>query len=286
MAGDLARAKARIAGNPRLASLISEWSRLDPIPLTNTTPMATDDWPYIYLERPQIPTLFVMLAGLMLLLLVYCGKKLDLRESLLAWDGGNWHFFFLGAAFLLLEVQNISKASVVLGNTWQVNAVIISGILAMILLANLAAAKWPKLPTSAAYAGLFLSCVGLYFLDLARLGFLPTATKPLLVGGLTGLPMLFSGVVFIRSFTLVVAKDQALGANLLGGLVGGLLQSITFLVGLRALLLLVAALYFAAFLTRPRVRRPVSAEAFHPPGEGPKSLTSLARERSESSVAS
>lgn len=30
-------------------------------------------------------------------------------------DRTSWHFFFLGAAFLLLEVQNISKASVVLG---------------------------------------------------------------------------------------------------------------------------------------------------------------------------
>ena len=32
--------------------------------------------------------------------------------------------FFMGAAFLLLEVQNISKASVVLGNTWVVSAVV------------------------------------------------------------------------------------------------------------------------------------------------------------------
>ena len=53
------------------------------------------------------------------------------------WDRPHWHFFFLGAAFMLLEVQNISKAAVVLGNTWSVNAVIISGILAMVLSSNL-----------------------------------------------------------------------------------------------------------------------------------------------------
>ena len=35
---------------------------------------------------------------------------------------------------MLLEVQNISKAAVVLGNTWIVNAVIISGVMVMILL--------------------------------------------------------------------------------------------------------------------------------------------------------
>jgi spermidine synthase len=253
LAGDLARVRRQIAGNPRLARLIADWDRIDRIGVPGTTRVATDDWPYIYLQRPSIPALYILLAGLMLLLLAYCAQKLQLRGLLLSWKGSNWHFFFMGAGFLLLEVQNISKASVVLGSTWQVNAVIISGILAMILAANLAVVRWPRIPTRMAYAGLFLSCLGLYLLDLARLGFLPPALKALLVGGLTGLPMLFSGVVFIRSFTLAGAKDQALGANLLGGLVGGLLQSATFLLGVRALLLIVAALYFAAFLTRPRV---------------------------------
>jgi hypothetical protein len=33
---------------------------------------------------------------------------------------------------------------------------------------------------------------------------------------------------------------------------GGLLQSVTFVTGIKALLLIVAGLYLAAFLTRPR----------------------------------
>jgi spermidine synthase len=282
VAGDLERAERRIACNPRLAELIAGWNKLDPVALSGTTRLATDDWPYIYLEKPRIPTLYLLLAGLMLLLLVRCARKLELRGLITAWGASNWHFFFLGAAFLLLEVQNISKASVVLGNTWQVNAVIISGILAMVLLSNLAAAKWSRLPSWAAYAGLFLTCFGLYFLDLARLGFLPAATKAVLVGGLTGLPMLFSGIVFIRSFTAVTAKDQALGANLLGALVGGLLQSVTFVVGLRALLLIVAALYLAALLTRPRIASASRTRAAHLPESGTKPSTGAVRSRTQS----
>jgi hypothetical protein len=38
----------------------------------------------------------------------------------------------------------------------------------------------------------------------------------------------------------------------MGSLVGGLLQSVTFVVGIKALLLLVAGLYLAAIVTRPR----------------------------------
>ena len=61
---------------------------------------------------------------------------------------------------MLLEVQNISKAAVVLGNTWVVNAVIISGVLVMILLANLVAARFPRLPLGPVYGLLVASLPG------------------------------------------------------------------------------------------------------------------------------
>ena len=75
----------------------------------------------------------------------------------------------------------------------------------------------------------------------------------MIVGGLTTLPMVFSGIVFIRSFAVAVAKDVALGANLIGAIAGALLQSVTFLIGIKALLLIVASLYFLSMLTRPRM---------------------------------
>ncbi len=64
--------------------------------------------------------------------------------------------------------------------------------------------------------------------------------------------MLFSGIVFIRSFASAANKDACLGYNLLGALAGGLLQSVTFVMGIQALLLIVSALYFGAFLTAPK----------------------------------
>jgi hypothetical protein len=214
--------------------------------------VATDDWPYIYLERPQVPVLYFLLAGVLAMLFARGVKKLEAPQIVRGWGRSNTHFFFLGAAFMLLEVQNVSKAAVVLGNTWEVNAVIISGILAMVLAANGLAAAFPRLPVGAAYAGLVASCLGLYFLDLSTFAFLPYPTKALTVGLLTSLPMLFSGIVFVRSFAATERKDAALGANLFGALVGGLLQTLTFVTGVKALLLIVAALYLAALLTRPK----------------------------------
>ena len=177
--------------------------------------------------------LYYFLAGLLFLLLLRGIGRGLIRDLVASWDRTHCHFFFLGAAFLLLEVQNVSKASVVLGSTWLVNAVIISAVLAMVLLANLIVTRFPFLPAGMAYAGVCGTCVVLYFIDISRFAFLPYATKALIVGSLTSLPMLFSGVIFIRSFTAVARKDCALGANLIGALVGGLLQSVTFVTGIR-----------------------------------------------------
>jgi spermidine synthase len=253
VAGDLETAKRQITQNPRLNSLIEMLQRAYPLNLKYNTVIATDDWPYIYLESPEIPILYYFLAVLLLVVFIRSYRRWGASGTAARWGMAHWHFFFLGAAFLLLEVQNISKASVVLGNTWQVNAVIVSGVLVMALLANLVEYKFPRLPLSAIYAGLIGTCLGLYFVDLAQFAFLPFATKALIIGGLTTLPMLFSGIVFVRSFAAAARKDEALGANLAGSLVGALLQSVTFVIGIKALLLIVAALYFLSFLTRPDV---------------------------------
>ena len=121
----------------------------------------------------------------------------------------------------------------------------------MVLLANLIILQWPRIRLDVVFVFLLASVLGLYYLDLARFAFLPYPTKALLVGSLTTLPMLFSGIVFVRAFAVAERKDTALGANLLGALVGAVLQSVSFLLGIKALLLIVAAFYTLAMVTRP-----------------------------------
>jgi spermidine synthase len=255
ISGDLDSARKQIAQNQRLGAYINQLQQQYPLSLSYTTKVATDDWPYIYLDSPKIPVLYYLLAGLMLLVLYRSSKKWRALDIVTRWHRSHWHFFFLGAAFLLLEVQNISKASVVLGNTWETNAVIVSGVLVMVLVANLIAHKFPKLQINAVYMLLIGIALALYFVDLAQFAFLPYAAKILVVGGLTTLPMIFSGIIFIKSFACVAGKDEALGANMVGSIVGALIQSVTFAVGIKALLLIVAGLYILSVLTRPRQLR-------------------------------
>lgn len=250
--GDLDVVQAQIGANPRLAGFIQTLQREYPIAVEKDTKITTDDWPYLYLESPHIPPLYFFLTGLMVLIFARSYRKWQAGGGALVLDRAFWHFFFLGAAFLLLEVQNISKASVVLGNTWQVNAVIVTGILSMALLANWMITRYPDLPKKPAYLLLIGASIGLYFLDLARFGFLPYPVKAVWIGALTSLPMLFSGMVFAGSFAAAKDKSRALGANLIGALCGALLQSITFVTGVKALLLIVALLYLFSSLSLPK----------------------------------
>ena len=62
---------------------------------------------------------------------------------------------------------------------------------------------------------------------------------------------------------ITLNRPQALHAltremcrDMIGALVGGLLQSVTFVVGIKALLLIVATLYLAAVLSRPKAEAP------------------------------
>jgi spermidine synthase len=264
-----------------LARQIATWQTEDPVPVTFTTRVTTDDWPYIYLQSARIPTLYYLLAVLMVVLLLYGKLRLRVAGVFGGWQQSHWHFFFLGAAFLLLEVQNISKAAVVLGNTWIVNAVIISGILVMILLANLIAARCPRISLVTVGVLLMTSCLALYTVDLSSFAFLPFGAKAILVGTLTTLPMLFAGIIFIDSFTRVDHRDKALGANLIGSLVGGMLQSLTFVLGIKALLLIVAALYAMALWTRPRARRRTIPQSFETTHSGTPDATFTFEESAE-----
>ena len=253
--GDQARIQAALANDAPLAALVAKCQADHPIQLAYQTSVPTDDWPYIYLEKARIPTLYYLLAGLMGLLLWYGKRRLAIPKLLGGWQVSEWHFFFMGAAFLLLEVQNISKASVVLGNTWVVSAVIISAILMMILLANWLVSRLDTVPRQAIFGLLIASCLAIYLVDLSTFAFLWYPVKALLVGTLTTLPMLFAGMIFIDSLAAAKHKDRALGANLIGSLVGGMLQSLTFVLGIKALLLIVAGLYLCAWLARAKAER-------------------------------
>jgi hypothetical protein len=204
--------------------------------------LTVDDWPYLYLEKPSIPNMHICVMLVLGMLFLLAGRTLVSRGHRL-----NLHFFFLGAAFLLLEFQNISKSTLLFGSTWMVNLFIITGILSLALLANLYVSVIKVKSLKPIYVLLILTSLAIYFIPLSLFNSLGPWSKGFVVGGLLNLPIFFGGIVFIESFKRTPAKDVAFGSNLLGAAAGGILESLSFLLGVNALLLIVVLFYALSF---------------------------------------
>jgi hypothetical protein len=154
----------------------------------------------------------------------------------------NWNFFALGAAFALLETRAITEIALVFGSTWLTNTIVIGAILVMILLANLVVARWnPSLRL--VYAGLFAVVIIDYLFPLQRLLGLSFWAQVFAAGLRVAAPMFFAGIIFARWFQQTKTPSSALGANLIGAVLGGLLEYLSLVIGLRHLYLLVLVFY-------------------------------------------
>jgi hypothetical protein len=67
------------------------------------------------------------------------------------------HLFFLGAAFLLLEVHAVNRLALLFGTTWIVSAAAIATVLCLIIAANLTTVLTGGVPYGLSYAGFFVS---------------------------------------------------------------------------------------------------------------------------------
>jgi SAM-dependent methyltransferase len=229
--------------DPTMRALVA--ANVEPMP--GVTRPTTDDWPYLYLNQARIPKLH-LLTSLMILGTV----TIATRRSRGIAQGLDWHFFALGAAFLLLEVQTVSRATLLFGMTWIVNAIVISAVLIMILLSNLVAWRWPRFPQWAIFSGLAITVAALAVVPLDWFNALTGAAKLVTASAFLTAPVFFGGLIFIQSFATCPDKARALGSNLLGALVGGLLESVSFVTGIRALVILVGVFYLIAILGAPR----------------------------------
>jgi len=202
--------------------------------------LPTDDWPFLYLPERAIPQAYVVVVGLLLIasirLLVGGGLGISNLTPF------NAHMFFLGAGFLLMEVYAINRLALLFGTTWLVSAITIGLVLVMILCANLTTAFMRGDRRPIAYCALASALTIGFFIDphsvLGR-GDLAVYAYSLLVV----LPVYFAGLVFAQSFQGALAAGPAIGANILGAMLGGWMEYATMVTGIRSMAVIALALY-------------------------------------------
>src|SRR5882762_6812798 len=204
--------------------------------------VTTDDWPYLYHQGRWIPGIFFLVSVLVVLLAAGFYFQIPEARSRVP----SLFFFSMGAGFLLLETQVVSRLALYFGTTWQVNGIVIAAILAALLLANYVIEKqrtpWPR---SWTLVGILLGIAFAYLVPFSRIPG-PAAWVGTIAAMVFAIPVFFAGLLFASEFRATDSPAAALAANMLGAVVGGLLENLSLITGMKALLLVAALLYVLA----------------------------------------
>ena len=220
-----------------------------PDPMADDLPLTTDDWPYLYLRARKIPAAYwqaLLLIGVACLLLLRLSFPKALRP--------NWHFWLLGAAFLLVEFKSITEFALLFGTTWLVNALAITGVLLMAMGANIIVLWRSRVHLRLVYVLLFASLALNYFLPLDLLIGLSPVVRALASMILLSLPLFFAGLIFGESLRRTGETSWPLASNLSGAVAGGVLEYGSLLWGVKSLYLIAAIVYVGALIAS-RVQR-------------------------------
>jgi Spermine/spermidine synthase domain len=224
-------------GNVRCARTWNPGGRTVPAP-------ATDNYPFLYLRTPSIPGFYLLTLALILSVAVVGVRTVgapfkQMRPYL--------DLFFMGAAFLLLETKNVVQFALLFGTTWLVNALVFGGIL-LVVLAAIEVSRRVRIPAAVLYPAVFVTLAVAWLVppdNLLSLSFVPRLASAL---ALAFAPIFCANLLFAQRFKETASLTIAFGANLLGAMIGGVLEYTSLIFGYRALLILIAGLYAAAFL--------------------------------------
>ena len=164
-----------------------------------------------------------------------------------------WQLFFLGAGFLLLELTNIARLTLIYGTTWFTSALVINGILIMTWIANLVVIKFKPLIEKfqiQIYCWLFFLLLISKFIMVNN--FLLWINNYYLGSFILMiiliLPVFFAGLIFPIAFAKADSQAKAFTYNLLGAILGGILEYCSFYIGNSWLIIISTSLYLISFI--------------------------------------
>jgi hypothetical protein len=222
------------------------WTPADAVPAPTT-----DDYPFLYLRTPSIPDFYlVTIALIMAASAVFVRLAAGAFRPMVRYGD----LFFMGAAFLLLETKGVVQFALLFGTTWVVNSIVFGGVLLSVL-AAIEVARRSTLPSPLILYALLLGSVLVSLaIPPAALLQLPVLARMLAAVLVYFTPIFIANLVFAQRFRNVEAAGIAFGANLLGAMLGGVLEYTALVSGYQFLAVLVALFYAAAFFLG---RRPV-----------------------------
>jgi hypothetical protein len=202
----------------------------------------TDDRPFLYIREREIPAFYLVALALILSVSAVSvraqGGALAIKRNL--------DLFFMGMAFLLLETKSISQFALWFGTTWNVNTLVFVGVLVSVLAAIEVSRRMTRPAIGPLYALLLASVAVSWAIPASLLLTMPFAVRWVVASTVTFTPIFVANLVFAQRFKVVDNPAASFGVNLLGAILGGVLEYLALVTGYRTLAIIVALLYCAA----------------------------------------
>jgi spermidine synthase len=210
--------------------------------LRKSVNLSTDDWPFFYMPKRVYPISYLPLALIVLVVCFGIGKLCKVEKP----NVRQMVFFCLGCGFMLIETKAIAELALFFGNTWHVVGITIAAILVMVFLANYCIRILGKFPVTICLILVLISLMAAFFvkdMTIINKGLDPYAKTIIIT-----LPMFFAGLAFSSLLSGAKEFSKLMGANLIGAMIGGLLEYNAMYFGYNALNIFAAVLYGGALL--------------------------------------
>lgn len=205
----------------------------------------TDDRPFLYLKENKLPFSYIITLAFILIISI-CALQLTNKAALTI--KSHTDLFLMGTAFLLLETKSITQFALLFGTTWLVNAVVFTSILATVYIA-IELTHRIKLNQTILCLLLITSLFIAWCVPTSALLNLAWLPRFFVATLLAFAPILIANLIFADRFKQVEKSTLAFGANLIGAVLGGLLEYTSLMIGYHGLLVMIIGLYaFAIFL--------------------------------------
>lgn len=231
-----------LAGAPAVREWLAQRPMAQP-PADQRYP--TDDRPFLTLADDALPTTYWIANAVVALLALG-----TLRVVGLPVRGLDPRFALLGAAFLLAETRLITIAGRLFGVTWHAYGVAISLVLVALVLGTLAVGRLRPRQLWPVYVLVVLAVLASQLVSNDALARLDGGVRLLAAVAVHGPLFLLASFLFTSELERTPAEGvpNVLAANLLGSVVGGLLEYQAVSFGVASLTITAAVLYAAAAL--------------------------------------
>lgn len=231
-----------ISKNPSFLQCNSIWQNDSEAKFTQPT---TDNYPFLYVKEKSLSGFYITA-----LLFIFLTSIYALRFSGSSLNAVKRYpdLFLMGTAFLLLESKSVTTFALLFGSTWFVNALVFIGVLMSVFL-SIEVTHRTKTRNNLVLLMLLISILALAWLIPNNL--LLTYSfifRFIAASTLTFGPIFIANLIFANRFRETASSTQAFGANMLGAVLGGLLEYASIIVGYQNLILIVASLYLLAIL--------------------------------------